>query len=128
MNPTDRPPPSDDELDRLLASRFKDTTPDFEARWIDLKRQLRTAPPRRRVVPSWAVWLGAISGGVTVLAILLALHPWRVAAPPPGRTVFSPAFAELFDIDDALAPATTLLDAENREALLHLPANPQPRT
>jgi hypothetical protein len=49
--------------------------------------------------------------------------------PPPtaGDAGLSPALAELFAMDEVLGRATVLLDAESREALLHLPAEPQLR-
>jgi hypothetical protein len=123
MNP-DRPtPPTDDEIDRLLASRFKDTTPEFERRWIDLKRELRTAPRRRPLVPAWAAWLGLASAGVAVMAILFLQHPGRRSGSPSASEP-SPALAELFAMDAVLSRATPLLDAENRDVLLHLPAQP----
>lgn len=124
MNPPDRDPLSNDQLDRMLGSRFRDTTPEFEARWVALKRDLRNAPLRRKVVPSWAAWLGLMSSGVAIAAIVLAIHPWRPTPPPPDDLAVSPALAELFSMDAALAHATPLLDAENRDELLHLPANP----
>ncbi len=31
--------PDDGELDRLLARRYRDTSPEFEARWVALKRE-----------------------------------------------------------------------------------------
>ena len=124
MNFPDRDPLSDDQLDRLLGSRFRDTTPEFEARWVAFKRDLRTASPRRKVVPPWAAWLGLMSSGVALAAILLAIHPWRQSPPPSDGLAVSPALAELFAMDDALARATPLLDTENRDALLHLPATP----
>jgi hypothetical protein len=124
MNPPDRNPFSDDQLDRMLSSRFRDTTPEFDARWVEFKRHLRTPSPSRRAVPSWAAWLGVMSSGVTLAAILLAIHPWRPAPPHLNRLTVSPALAELFSMDDALAHATPLLDAENRDELLNLPATP----
>ena len=123
MNPHHPHPPSDDDIDRLLASQLKDTTPEFERRWVDLKRQLRTAPPRRSLVPAWAAWLGLFSAGVTLVAIFTVLRPGRPEAPAVA-SVPSPMLAELFVMDEVLARATPLLDAESRDVLLHLPANP----
>lgn len=119
-----RRPPTDEEIDLLLARQYRETSPAFEARWRELKRTLRAAPaPRRR---GWAGWwlaggIGAL-GAAAVLAILLL--PWRLAPPPaPAR----PAAMELLSLDDALARAQPLLDDETRAALLHLPvAGPNP--
>lgn len=126
MNPTRPTPPGDDEIAALLARRYRDTTADFESRWIALKRELRQAPPQRPGF-RWPAWAGhfAISGAATALVIALAVgtrEPPRVAAAPD----ISPALAELFILEATLGRATALLDAENRDALLHLPV-PQPR-
>lgn len=113
-----RRPPDELELDQLLASRFKDTSPAFETRWRDLKRELREAPPPAarwgggRVLP----WLGVAAGLAAAWVLLLHRPPAPVASEgiPPG-------LAELFEWDASLAAAAPLLDAENRDALLHLP-------
>lgn len=126
MKPPDRDPLPDHDLDALLGSRMRDTTPEFEARWVAFKRRLRTEPPGRHAVPAWAAWLGLMSAGVTLVAILLALHPWR-PAPPPGRNL-APDLDELLTMDSVLQSATALLDPENRDALLNLPAPPPPHT
>ncbi len=126
MSPSDHDPRSDDDLDALLASRIKETTPEFEARWVACKRRLRTEPRSRHVVPAWAAWLGLMSAGVALVAILLALHPWR-PVPPPVRNL-APDVDELLTMDAVLQPAAALLDAENRDALLNLPASRPPKT
>ncbi|MDD3178829.1 MAG: hypothetical protein PHQ04_00610 [Opitutaceae bacterium] len=121
MKPAERIPPSEEDIDRLLASRFKDTTPEFERRWVDLKRQLRTAPPSRPwfAWPRLAPWFGVAVAGAAAVWLLVLQRP----APPAVPTQPSPALAELFAMDEVLARAMPLLDAENRDALLHLPAN-----
>jgi hypothetical protein len=119
-------PPSEEEIDRLLASRLRDTTPAFEARWRDLRRELRNAPAPRRRWLTWPVWSTGLAAAGVTLAVLLVLRPWTPAVPPP-TPAFSPVFAELLEMDDVLARATPLLDPENREVLLHLPAQPSPQ-
>ncbi len=126
MKPPDHDPLPDPDLDALLGSRMRETTPEFEARWVAFKRQLRTEPRGRHAVPAWAAWLGLMSAGVALVAILFALHPWR-SAPPPVRNLV-PDVDELLTMDAALQPAAALLDAENRDALLNLPARPPPHT
>jgi hypothetical protein len=118
-------PPSEEEIDRLLASRFRDTTPEFEARWRDLRRELRQAPAPRRSWPAW--WPGLAAAGMTLAAVLVVYHPWTTPSPSP-ETRFSPEFTELFAMDEILGRATPLLDPENRDVLLHLPTNPPPST
>lgn len=125
MNPPR--PPSDEEIDRLLASRIRDTTPAFEARWRDLRRELRHAPPPRRWRLAWpSAWMGlAATAG---LAVLLFLYRPADAPPPVPPSGFSPVFAELLEMEDILGRATPLLDPENRDALLYLPVKPTPQT
>lgn len=119
----------DETADALIARRYRDTTPEFEARWVALKRELRTAPPSARRW-LWLGWGGALAlGGVAVVAVvLLTLTPSFREAPGSGTAVeVSPQLAELFALETVLGRATVLLDVENRDALLHLPVPPQPR-
>lgn len=123
---TESRPPSDEEIDRLLASRYRDTTPEFEARWRDLRRDLRRAPVRQPGF-AWRGWPVVLAAGGVALVVVLALHPGRKTVPPPA-VHFSPAFAELAEMDEILGAAAPLLDPENRAALLHLPVQPPPHT
>ena len=123
MNPIRIPPPSDAELDALLARRYHDTTSGFEARWVALKRELRNPPAPRRA--PWLVGLGALTAGTAIVALLVSHpRPAMPLAPAPG---VSSALAELFAMDAVLNRGAALLDRENRDALLHLPVQPQPR-
>lgn len=127
MNPPRPTPPRDDEIDPLLARRYRDTSPEFEARWVALKRDLRTAPPPRRPawITAWTSWV-AVSGAVTAIALTAIV--WRRPAPPLAPDQVSPALAELFAMEAVLGRATVLLDAEQRDALLHLSVKAQPRS
>ena len=119
-------PPRDEDIDALLARRYRDTTPEFEARWVALKRELRQPSTRRRPWASLPAlpWLalGGLAAGVMVLAIAIwqREEPSTMIADEP-----SPALVELFAMNAVLDRATALLDAENREALLNLPPRPQ---
>lgn len=120
--------PRDSEIDALLARRYRDTSPEFEARWVALKRDLRNAPARRHRpawFTGWTQWF-ALGGAMAAVALTFAL--WRQPAPPAASGEISPALAELFAMEAVLGRATVLLDAENRDALLHLPAQSQPRS
>jgi hypothetical protein len=120
--------PRDAQVDALLARRYRDTSPEFEARWVALKRELRQEPvrPRRSAwLASWTQWF-ALGGAVAAVAITFAV--WRKPAPAIAPGEVSPALAELFAMEAVLGRATVLLDAENRDALLHLPAQAQPRS
>jgi len=110
----------DDLTDRLLRRQYRDTSPDFEARWVALKRDLRQVPAPRRWRPAgWPTlaWLGAL-GAAAVLALIVT-GP-RASGPAPAGAELSPQLAELFAMETALEPARPLLDAENRTVLLHL--------
>ncbi len=127
MNKSRPDTPRDDEIDALLARRYRDTSPEFEARWVALKRGLRAAPRRHPLAwwQGWTQWL-AVGGAVAAMAITFAV--WRQPAPTRAPDEISPALAELFAMDAVLGRATVLLDAENRDVLLHLPAKPQPHS
>lgn len=123
---TDCPqPPRDDEIDALLARRYRDTSPEFEARWVALKRDLRQAPRSRSFAwfDGWTRWF-ALSGALAAVALTVTV--WRKPSPVGTQAEVSPALAELFAMDAVLGRATVLLDAENRDALLHLPTQSQP--
>lgn len=108
-------PPSDDELDRLLSRQLKDTTPGFEARWVALKRTLRASPPRRRFALSPARWSWLLAVGTAAVALLVVL---RTPESAPGSV--SPQLAELWAMDEVLAPGVVLLDTENRADLIYV--------
>jgi hypothetical protein len=119
MKPDPRTPPGDDETDCLLGRHYRETSPEFEARWVALKRDLRRQPAVRarwRPFAPWTGWLGVMGAAA---AVALAVHFFRPAS-PSGR-VPSPQLAELFAMDAVLHKAAPLLDEDNRSALLHLP-------
>jgi hypothetical protein len=121
------PTPDDGQIDRLLARRYRDTTPEFEARWVALKRDLRQRPSRRaRFAFPWrfAGWFGVVGASA---ALALVLHFNRPSTVAPDGLEPSPQLAELFAMDAVLGQAVPLLDEENRTALLNLPANSQPK-
>lgn len=114
-------PPSADEttLDRLLARRYRDTTPAFEARWTQVKRDLRhsRAQPRRHWRWVGFGWLVPVAAAALVLVFVRAPSPFDPATAPPH-------LAELWRFNELLGPVLPLLDEENRAAVLHLPADP----
>lgn len=120
-----RPPPGDDDIDRLLARQYRDTSPEFEARWTDLKRNLRQTPGRA-ATPRFG-WRTAAFAGFAALAALavVVLRP-GADAPLPTPLAPSPEMAQVIAMDEVLTLALPLLDDENRLALLHLPV-PNPR-
>lgn len=129
MKPNQNTPPRDEEIEALLARRYRDTSPEFEARWVALKRDLRQTPPAR--TPAWFTgWSRWLAVGGALAAVVLTVTVWR--RPVPVREALpaevSPALAELLAMDAVLGRATVLLDAENREALLNLPVRPATRS
>ena len=127
MNASRSQPPDDNEIDALLARRYRDTSPEFEARWVALKRELRSAPKSSQPswFASWSRW-AALAGAAA--AVVLTVSVWRKLSPPSIPAEVSPALAELFAMEAVLDRGTALLNAENRDALLHLPASSNPRS
>lgn len=115
MNPSQNGP-SDEDLERLLSSNVRRTRPEFEQRWRELRGTF-TSPQPSRVRWRWMLWPGLATGAA--LAVLLAFE-LRPSSPPasPGPV----SFEELIALNDALAPAQPLLEAETREAVINLPA------
>jgi hypothetical protein len=121
MNPNAHPTPSDDDIDRLLARRYRDTSPEFEARWVALKRELRQAPPARvRPLPAWRLtgWFGAVGALGAAAAIAFVMYSAR--PPTSSSPELTPQVSELLALDESLGRALPLLDEETRAALLHL--------
>ncbi|MDI1247520.1 MAG: hypothetical protein PSV13_01430 [Lacunisphaera sp.] len=123
MKPDPRSTPSDDDLDRLLARRYHDTSPEFEARWVALKRELRQAPPRARLLPAWRLtgWFGAVGALGAAAAIAFVMYSARPAT--SSSPELTPQVRELLALDESLGRALPLLDEETRTALLHLSAS-----
>jgi len=116
--------PEEAKINRLLCRRYRETSSEFEQRWVDLKRELRQQPPRNS---GWfpsrklAGWLGVLGAAA---AIALVVHTSRTPVSTPAVDMeLSPQLTELLAMDQLLGQALPLLDAENRAALLNLPAN-----
>lgn len=122
MNSNDSRPPSDTDLDRLLGSKLRRTSPEFEQRWRELRGELAGARPRPRTSwLRWLLWPGLPTLAAASLAVVLVLRQQPPTPAAPGPVTFE----ELIALDAALQPARSLLVAENRDALLHLPAQPR---
>jgi hypothetical protein len=119
MNPDSNLPPSDSEIDRLLAGRLKRTSPELELRWRELRGKLAGRHPTRRSKWShWLLWPGLAAGAFVAVALV-----FTVSNPPqPDPRYDLVAFEELIALDTLLAPAMVMLESENRDALLHLPS------
>ncbi len=123
MNSKPKPLPSEHEINQLLSRQYRDTSPEFETRWVNLKRDLRQRPVTRvRAFGPWNIagWLGIIGAAAAVVFIVYTV---RMPAPlPETNLIISPQLAELMSMDEVLGQALPLLDEENRSALLNLPA------
>lgn len=119
MKPDPRQPPSDAEIDRLLGSQLKRTSPEFEQRWRELRGQFvaTTSASRLSPRPSWLLWPGVMTAALAAALMVFVLRD-DSRSPDPTQLV---TFEELIALDSALASATPLLAAENREVLLYLP-------
>jgi len=118
MKPNPRQPPADAELDRLLASQVKRTSPEFEQRWRERRNEFVNRKPASFRWRPWLLWPGLATAVVAVALTIVARREATTfnSTPPPT------AFEALLSWDATLAVALPLLPAENREALLHLPA------
>ncbi len=117
MNPPDNHlPPGDPEA--LLRSGLRDTTPDFERRWVDLKRELRTRP-----VPGpaagWRRWWWTAVPATAALALVLLIQSRPAPGPAPAEYA---AYEELFRLDDELRSALPLVEDTLLDDLLAMPA------
>ncbi len=114
-------PPDAHDPEALLRSGLRDTTPEFERRWTDLKRDLRREPaPRRGFARHW--WWSLVPAGAAAAAVwLLVLTPDRPGRNDGPSAAELAAYGELFALDDALRGALPLTDNEAVGDLLLIP-------
>lgn len=124
MTPPSPPPPSDDEIDRLLAALPRDPSPEFERRWRELRASLavRPAVPARCVAPR-LLWPGLVAGALAAALVVAVVREGTPSRPAPVDDTLA-TFETLVALDVALAPGAVLLEPETRDAVLHLPAEP----
>lgn len=122
MNRPRPQPPTDRELDRLLASRLERTSPDFELRWRALRATLAGQRTGLASWRRWFVWPGLAIASAAAVALLLV---FRTPSVPPSANQAA-VFQQLLALDAALQPALPLLDGESRDAVLHLPVSAHP--
>lgn len=126
MNAKNSLPPRDDEIDLLLARQYRDTTPEFEARWVAMKRELRSAPAPRRW-SRWSGWVGLLATGSIAAMVLVLSLTRNVPMPAKPADVDGSVVAELMAMDEVLGRGRILLNVEDRDVLLHLSVQPQTR-
>lgn len=117
MNPSDnQPPPGDPEA--LLRTGLRDTTPEFERRWTDLKRELRTRPAPR-AASNWRRWWWAALPAAAALALALLLLPRPQSGPTPTELA---GYEQLFLLEEELQAALPLSESAILDDLLAMPA------
>jgi len=112
----------DDALERQLQARLRDTSPSFEKRFEELQRRLRyeeSLPWGKRLLSRFATaqagW--ALAGGAAFIALVLLLQQ---RAPQSIMSDGDPAFSEIILLDETLATAQPLFEADSLEVLLLL--------
>lgn len=127
MNGSVHDSPDRADPERLLARGLRDTTPEFEARFDDLRRSLAHEPPRRGILDVLGkamrmrpAWLGA-AVAVAGLALAFAIIQTRLprGAVPDG--IEEQWYADVVVLDDSLRDALVLSEGETREVLSHMP-------
>lgn len=114
MNHSAQPPPDDPEP--LLRSGLRDTTPEFERRWVDLKRSLRHEPvPRATDRRRW--WWALLPAAAATAVWLFLLAPQQHLS-----TADTDGYTELFSLDADLRAALPLTNPEAVDTLFILPA------
>lgn len=108
---------SEDDPEALLRSRIRDTSPDFERRWTDLKRTLRRPPPTPVGYQNytWLKYIASAAGVALLLILTMTLHPPPSAQPPPHD------YPTLLEFDAELRDGLPLADPEVREVVLQMP-------
>lgn len=112
-----------DDPEELLRSGLRETTPEFEKRWSDLKRDLRKGSAPRHTFWGFRQFiLFATASSVVVFALLLFIKQPRPAKPEsitiPATTIA--VYGELLDLNSTLSGAMPLTSTENLDALLNL--------
>ncbi len=117
MNPNSNDPGLDP--DRLLGARLTDTTPAFEKRWTDLKRDLRAEPARSGNL----VWLWRLLPAFAAMLVFIFILRPHSPTPADPSDKLQAAYAELIQLDAALRPMPRM-EVETLDALINLPLQP----
>lgn len=125
-SPDSRSPERPLDPERLLGARLRATTPEFEARFDALQRQLAETPQPR---PWWRAWfdgrparhvrwlaLAGAAAAATVFVVTVTRQPESL--PPLDQTSL---FVEVVELDETLQTALPLMDPSTLEALLLIP-------
>ena len=111
---------SDHDPERLLKAGLKDTTPEFERRWTDLKRELRNTPQgdARLFSNQWAWWAlpSLISTGL--LGFIIYINMGKPHSLPPNQIA---DFVQLLELEGKLREALPLTDPDLTDTILLIP-------
>lgn len=123
-DPTSQFDPNDPE--RLLRTRLRTTTPEFERRFDDLRRQLAQEPKPSEAMWPWTSWVTQwrfIGVAAVMAAFVVGIISFQTTRHPPSSNV---TFGELLALNDTLEGAIPLTDTETRTAVLLLPTSTTP--
>lgn len=127
MNKTDPDSQSDpNDPERLLHTRLRRTTPEFERRFDDLRRQLAQEPNPRDPSWPWTSWVAQwrfIGAAVIMAAFVVGYISFQTTRCAPSSDA---TFGELLALNDTLESAMPLTDTETRTAVLLLPTSTTP--
>ena len=127
MNSIENSPPHEPtDPERLLRARLRNTTPEFEARFDDLRRRLAQEPAGSSWQRFWnrfsarGAWIPAATAIAAIVVVVALFWPSRSAVRPltPAQQA---AYGHIVELDDALRDAGLLTDPELLEALLLMP-------
>ncbi len=113
---------SDHDPEHLLKAQLKETTPEFERRWTNLKRELRTTQhdPSPNSPKHWAWWALPSLFSVGLLGFIVYVNLGTHQALPPDQVA---NFVQLLELEGDLRNALPLANAEVAETLLTMPLN-----
>lgn len=127
--PPNHPEDSDEQLDSILGSRLRSTSPEFEQRFNTLSRRLaneESASPWRRwwqifSHPDARAWqIVTVATAMIALVAVIALQQVYFSASEQPDTK---DFLELVALDESLSSALVLSDQEALDLLLNMPVN-----
>lgn len=106
--------------EHLLKAQLKGTTPEFERRWTQLKRELRNTPQPRAPLfgISWAWW--AIPSFLAMCLLGLILYS-KHTKPEPFPADQIDTFVQLLELDDSLQGALPLTDPSLTDLIIDMP-------
>lgn len=129
MKKTPSPEDPDKPFEEILGSRLRSTSPEFEQRFDNLRRQLANEEP----VSVWLRWweafrqpeargirIASATAVVILVVTIVALNFSPYSSPEhPDNSVY----IELVALEESLSSALVLSDAETLDAIINMPVN-----